>query len=366
MINRLVLENLKHRKLRTILSALSIGFQVTMILAVVGISRGMLEDSINRAKGVGADIWIKPPGASAISLSGAKMPEKLLPGYFMKQDHVVQAAGTLVLPVEGLSTITGVDFDQFVALSGPFRFLAGGRFQQPDDMIVDEWYARQSKKAVGDTVTVLNHQWRVCGIVAAGKLGRMFVQLNRLQELVPGNTGFISQGFVKLDDQANTKAVIARFKQDLPDYSVYSIDEFVSLFSVNNIPGLRAFIYVIIGLSVVIGFLVVWLTMYTTVLERTREIGILKALGAAPADVLNIIARETLVLAFGGWIAGLLLSFAANGAINGLVRASLQSVIAYEWWPITLVIAVVASLLGAIYPGLRAARQDAIEALAYE
>ncbi len=129
---------------------------------------------------------------------------------------------------------------------------------------------------------------------------------------------------------------------------------------------LQSFIYVITGLSIVVGFLVVSLTMYTAVLERTREIGILKALGAAPLDILGMLARETIVLAAGGWIAGILLSFLANWAINHFVRASLQSVITPDWWPRVAAIALVASLLGAIYPGLRAARQDAIEALSYE
>ena len=365
MINRLVIENLKHRKLRTLLSALSIGFQVTMILAVVGISRGMLQDSVNRARGVGADIWIKPPGASAISLSGASMPDKMLDGFFLKQPHVTRAAGTLIVPIGGISTITGINLEQFTALSGSFKYLSGGPFQGPNDLIIDEWYAEQSKKQVGDTVRILNHDWKVCGVVAAGVLARLFVPISTLQELT-GNAGKISQAYVKLDNPSKTNEVIAGFKAQLEDYSIYSIEEFVSLFSVNNVPGLRAFIYVIIGLSLVIGFLVVWLTMYTTVLERTREIGILKSLGASPQDVLNIIARETVLLALGGWIAGLVLSFGANEAINRFVHANLQSVIVFDWWPITLAIAVVASLLGAIYPGLRAARQDAIEALAYE
>lgn len=335
-----------------------------MILTVVGISRGMLEDSVQRARGVGADIWIKPPGASAISLAGASMPEKIL-DYFRKQEHVAAAAGTLVIPIAGISTVTGIQLEDFTALSGRFKYLSGGPFTGPNDLIIDEWYAQQSKKKVGETVTILNHDYRVCGIVEPGKLARLFVPLGTLQELT-GNTGKISQAFLKLDHPKHTEIVIATLKNNLEDYTILSIEEFVSMFNVSNVPGLRAFIYVIIGLSIIIGFLVVGLTMYTSVLERTREIGILKALGASPPDILTIIVRETLVLAAAGWLAGLALTFAANGLINGLIRANLQSVIVYDWWPIALGIAVVASLLGAVYPGMRAARQDAIEALSYE
>lgn len=263
--------------------------------------------------------------------------------------------------------MTGIDYEKFTALSGPFKYIEGGPFQAQDDLIVDQWYADQSKVRVGDSVTILNHQWRVCGIVEPGKLARLFVSMTRLQELT-NNQDKLSQVLLKVDDPKNTQGVIATMKkiQELDGYNIYSIEEFVSMFSFSNVPGLRAFIYVIIGLSVIIGFLVVSLTMYTTVLERTREIGILKALGASPFNILNILVRETALLAIGGWIAGILITFASNWAINYFVHSNLQSEITPSWWPITFAIAMIASLLGALYPGLRAARLDAIEALSYE
>lgn len=365
MINRLVFENLRHRKVRTALSALSIGFQVTMILAVVGLSHGMLKDSADRAKGVGADIWVKPPGASIISLSSAQMPEIMLENYFAKLPHVVKAVGSYTVPLSGLNTLTGIDYEKFIQLSGPFKFIEGRAFQARFEVVVDRWYSETHNTHVGDTVKALNLDWRICGVVEPGKLARMFVPLASLQDKM-NTPGKISQALLKLDNPKNTQLVITGLKTDLLDYNIYSVEELVSQFSIENVAGLKAFIYVIIGLSIVIGFLVVSLTMYTTVLERTREIGILKALGASPADIMGILIRETLLLALAGWIAGILLSLGANWAINHFVHASLQSVIAMDWWWKVALISVTASLLGALYPGMRAARQDAIEALAYE
>jgi len=364
LINRLVFENLRHRKVRTGLSALSIGFQVTMILAIVGLSQGMLKDSADRAKGVGADIWVKPPSTSAIQLSSATMPEKMLDA-FMLQPHVIRAVGSYTVPLSGLSTLTGIDYQKFTGLSGPFKFVEGGPFQGKFDVIVDRWYQETYHKGVGDTVKALEKEWHVCGVVEPGKLARMFVPLATLQDVM-SNPGKVSQALLKLDNPKETFAVISALKVELPEYKIYSVEELVSQFSVENVPGLKAFINVIVGLSIIVGFLVVSLTMYTTVLERTREIGILKALGASPGDIMGILVRETLLLAAGGWFAGILLSFGANWAINHFVRASIQSVITPDWWPIVAAIAVVASLLGALYPGMRAARQDAIEALSYE
>jgi len=80
----------------------------------------------------------------------------------------------------------------------------------------------------------------------------------------------------------------------------------------------------------------------------------------------SILVRETTMLALAGWLAGLALSIAANWAINTFIRANLQSELTLDWWPIALGVSITASLLGALYPGLRAARQDAIEALSYE
>jgi putative ABC transport system permease protein len=364
LVNKLVFENLKHRPVRTLLSVVAVGVQVTMMLTLVGLSDGMLEDSKSRARGVGADIWVKPPGSSVISFSAAGMPEALL-GYFEKLPEIAGATGNVIHPLAGVNTITGIDLDRFNQISGGFRFLAGGPFRNPDDIIVDEYYAKQHKVSVGDRIELLNRSWRVCGIVEPGKLARMVIPLKTLQELT-GNTGKLSQIFLKLKNPARVDAVVADLKARLPGYQIYSIEEFTSLFSVENVPALRAFINVVVGLSVVVGFLVVFLSMYTAVLERTREIGIMKALGASPAYILGILFRETSLLALIGSVLGIGFTYGTRWAVMTLVPASLTQVIVPRWWPISTAIAVFGALLGAIYPGLKAARQDAIEALAYE
>ncbi len=364
MTNKLVVENLKHRPVRTALGVLAIGVEVTMMLTLVGLSEGMLEDSARRARGVGADIWVRAPGTSLISFSAASMPQKLL-DWFLEQPHVAAVTGTVVHPIGGVSTVSGIDLAEFDRISGGFRYLAGGPFRTPDDIIVDQYWARQNGLQVGSSVNILNRNWRVCGIVEPGKLARIVIPRKTLQELI-GATGKLSQIFLKLDDPANTGPVIAALKKQLPDYPVYSMEELTSMYSVQNVPGLKAFIGVIIGLSIIVGFLVVFLSMYTAVLERTREIGILKALGASPGYVLNVIVRETAVLALAGSIAGILFTYGTRWVVMTFIPAALIQKIVPGWWPIAAAIAVGGALLGAVYPAWKAARQDAIEALAYE
>jgi putative ABC transport system permease protein len=144
------------------------------------------------------------------------------------------------------------------------------------------------------------------------------------------------------------------------------MEEVTSYYQVDNVPGLGAFIGVIIGVAIVVGFLVVFLSMYTAVLERTREIGILKSLGASALYVLALILRESMLLAFIGALMGIGLSFASRWAINTFVPFSLAQTIVPEWWPISTLIAMSGAFLGTLYPAWRAAKQDPIEALSYE
>jgi putative ABC transport system permease protein len=169
-----------------------------------------------------------------------------------------------------------------------------------------------------------------------------------------------------LDDPAKTQDVISQLRSILKDYRIYSMEEYTSLFSVSNVPMLKEFIWVVIGLGVLVGFLVVFLSMYTAVLERTREIGVLKALGASPRYILNILLRETVLLAIAGSVVGILLTYVTRFAIQTFTPGTLIQAIVPEWWPIAAGIALAGAILGAFYPGLKAARQDAIEALAYE
>ena len=364
MINKLVIENLKHRPVRTLLSVLAIGVEVTMMLTLVGLSEGMLEDAARRAQGVGADIMVRAPGTSLMGGSANSIPQKMLP-WMQQQPHVRLVAGQVVHGIGGISTATGIDLDEFNRMSGGFKYIDGGPFRETQDIIVDQFYANQNGLKVGSTLKLMGHDWRVCGIVEPGKLARVVLPRARLQDLAAANDK-LSQIWVKLDDPANTDSVIASLKEKLPEYPMYSVPELTSLYSVNNVPVLSAFIDVIIGLSIVVGFLVVFLAMYTAVLERTREVGILKALGASPAYVLNIIFRETVLLAVVGALFGIVLTYGSRWAIMTLVPASLTQKIVPGWWPIAGLIAVTGALLGAMYPAWKAARQDAIEALSYE
>jgi len=105
--------------------------------------------------------------------------------------------------------------------------------------------------------------------------------------------------------------------------------------------------------------------MYTAVMERTREIGVLKSLGASRIYIMNLVIRETLLLAIVGTAVGIVVSFVLKSAI--LLRfPTLPIQIQPSWIAYSTLISVSGAVLGALYPALRAAQKDPIDALAYE
>ncbi len=367
LLNQLVFENLKHRPVRTLLSVAAIAIEVAMILTLVGLSHGMIEEAQRRQRGIGADIAIKPGSTSVMSFGGVTLPEKLLE-YFERQPDVEMVTGSATHGISGLfESASGIDLEKFSKMSGGLEFLEGGPFKEPSDIIVDERYARMKGLKLGGTLKLWDRDWKVCGIVEPGKLSRVLLPLRVVQDLAAA-PGKLSQIFVKLKDHSKADETVKamRANEMLSSYQIYSIEELVSLFSIDNAPGLKPFISVVIGLGVVVGFLVVLLSMYTAVLERTREIGILKSLGAEPGYILGLLLRETAILAAVGAVAGILLSFLTQWAMNTFGSAALVQKMVPEWWPYTSAIAMAGALAGTIYPALKAVKHDALEALSYD
>jgi putative ABC transport system permease protein len=365
LINKLTFANLAHRPVRTILSILAIAVEVTMILTLVGVSNGTLHESARRARGTGADILVRPPASSALSsLSSSPMSDKL-PAVLATEPHIVMATGTMVQPLELFDTITGLNFDQFAKMSGGFRFFQGGLPAKDTDLIVDEPYAGEKHLHIGSTLNLISRDWNISGIYAPGKLARICARLEALQRFT-GNPTRLSQVYLKVDDPGRAQMVVDELRAKYPGYQIYTMEYYTSLISVNSIGLLRNFTYVVIGIAMIVGFIVVFMAMYTAVLERTREIGILKAVGSSPGLILSMLMRETLLLAILGTALGILLTYIAQWIMLHFAPGGLTQETVYRWWPITGGLAIIGALIGALIPGIKAVQQDATEALSYE
>ena len=364
VITKLVTANLTQRPVRTLLSILLIAVPVTLMLTLVGLSHGFIDDSARRTRGIGADIIVRSPDSHIGTFTMNNMSDKLV-NRLEQLPHVTLGMGIANHQVSAWLPAAGIDLPAFERMSGKFNLREGHTFVRPDDILIDTYYAQQTHKHAGDKINLLNRDWNVAGIVEPGKLAHIFLPIEVLQDL-DGSHGKVAQLYLKLDDRSNTNSVIEAIQTLLPGYKVYGVEELVSATSVDNVPFLRPLLNVIIGVAVLIGAAVASLSMYMAVQQRTREIGILKSLGASKILVVKIILLEALYLGLGGSILGVALSFLGRWTLARLVPASLPQAIVPEWWPIAGGIAMSAAVLGALYPGILAARQDPIEALAYE
>jgi putative ABC transport system permease protein len=367
-MNKLVIANLLHRPLRSLISITAVAIEVVMILSIVAIFMGMLDSQKERTNGIGADVVVMPSNASMITgVGGAPMSAKLA-GFLASLPHVTVAAPVITdfNMSSAVEILYGIDFKSYDALR-PFVFLAGGPFKTPDDVIIDDIYARSGKGyRVGDTMSIKNHTFRVCGIVENGKGGRRLVPIDTLASLI-GSEGKASVIYLKSDNPANDSLIMDEVHntKGLANYRVQTMEDLVSQYTPSRFPGFDLALDVVISIAVIVGFLVIFQSMYTAVLERTREIGILKSLGSSKMTIVSVVLRETALLA----TSGVLLGIAATYGVRALLHVKF-STFAFEltpgWIGRGTLIAFAGAIFGALYPAWMAARKDPIDALAYE
>src|ERR1700726_2758116 len=357
----LLWSNLGVHPLRSALSVLALSLQVFLVLLIVGLTSGALSDWRTRAEGVGADIIVQPPNSSIFfAFSSAVMPESLadkiatLPGV----DEV--APVLIVVDQKNLGVVYGIDYDRFAGLSNGFAFLSGGPFRQPGQAIADDLAAQSRKLRVGQKTILLGHEFTISGIVVHGKGARFFIPIKTAQDIA-GADGRVSMIYVR--SKGDTEGARNELVKLLPTYKIRSMAEFSTLMTSSNLPELKPFIRSFLILGVVVSFLVVLLTMHTMVLERTRDIGVLKALGSSRLEICWMIVGETLVMVALGAAFGLICTYSVVGVLHR-TSPTLQVEIEGAWIVRAILLTIGGAIAGAMYPALRAAQSDPVDALA--
>jgi putative ABC transport system permease protein len=368
-MNKLIFGNLVHRPLRSAISAFAVAIEVIMILSVVAIFYGILNGSRTQTTGIGMDMIAHPGAATALMNTSSASADVRVAEVLRRLPHVEIVAPVYLKLIAGssLQNVYGIDFNSYNALR-PFVFVSGGPFKEPFDLIIDDIQAKSGNGLkVGDPVKLLNHTFTVCGIVEHGKGARQYIPLATIDGL-ENNPGKASMFYLRTQDEPKYQADVRKeilSTDGLQDWSVQTIQDYLEALTPAHLPGFNIALRVVIGIATIIGFLVIFQSMYTAVLERTREIGILKSLGASQLYIVNLVLRETGFLAIVGITFGIVFTFALKAVMNDRVP-TIPFPISPGWIVYATLIAFGGALVGASYPALKAARKDPIEALAYE
>ncbi|HKQ99035.1 MAG TPA: ABC transporter permease [Pyrinomonadaceae bacterium] len=375
LMDSLVLSNMSHRPARTIVSVLGIGVGVLLIVFTVGLAHGVLRERARREANIGAEIMVRASGT--FSMSGTE-PFKLPAARareLLKVEGVRAAVpiGQNILSSDrgfGSRLVDGIPFAEYAALTG-LTIKEGTAFQPcpenappdcRDQAIVDTVWQKDREVTIGSTVQLYDRPFRIVGIYEPPGGGRIKIPLETMQEQL-GSEDSASAVLVAVADPAQQEQVAARIRQQFPTDQIIFTRDLPELYA-SSVPALNIFIKVVVAIAASISMLVILLAMYTTVTERTRQIGILKALGMSNATIAWVIEKEAILVSLLGVIAGILLTLVLRFAV--MRTTSLVVELEPFWIAVAFGVGLLGGTIGALYPALRAARQDAVEALGYE
>lgn len=364
MMWHLILSNLRQRPTRTCVNIMAVSLGVVLVLVSVGLSYGQLLDQAQRTRRIGGDFMLQPPDASFfLALNSGAMDVRI--GQVIEKVDGVEASTPIMVKVvsRNFFAVYGVDASSFQKVNDGLRFVKGRFFETGDEAVVDELYASNNQIEVGQDVDLLGHRFKITGIFERGTAGRAMIPLETMQR-INGTPGKCSVFFIRAEDGKAHDQVRKSLETRFENYRVTATENLEQLFTTTT-PVFREFLLVIVALAVAMSFLVTLTATYSTIVERTREIGILKSLGASKSYIVRLFLEESLLVSVLGLISGFLLTW----GVLSLIAVNFPSlpVIIQPLWRVAVVgISMGGTVMGALYPAWKAAKLDPVTALGYE
>jgi putative ABC transport system permease protein len=237
-----------------------------------------------------------------------------------------------------------------------------GRAAADDEVVLDERKMRDDNYKLNDTIELFGRNYKIVGVFAPPSGARIKMSLAAMQNALesPGKSTYI---LVKLKDGADIDEVTARINELLPGNKINLTRDLI-IDAEERIPSLKTFLRVLVGLGAFVSTIFVLLSMYTTITERRKEIGILKSLGASKSFIIKVIEGEALMIGVFGVLLGFAVSFIAAFLIQK--QFDLQFEFSKGWIITAIIIAIGGSLFGALYPAWRASDIDPVLVLMNE
>ncbi len=405
--------NLMHSKIRTALSALAVGLGIMLLLVSKGLAGGSIAEVAERMQSVDAELVVLPAQDNIIFTNSAPFP-RAFRRFIEKQADEHGPLATAVIPVffgqihmggqqQRLFGVDPAQMSLFLAgrcvLEGTVFERAHGFARQledptadlpPDDapeqvisaflepgleLVIDDRLRRVGRVdqqtgetvpyRIGDEIRVMGREFRIVGVVETGVAGRVFAPLQTLREIALAGETKSSMFFVKLRPDVDPVTAADRLAAALGTAARVELKSQYGRLLRESFAQVNMYMNASSGLALVVCFLFILLTMYTIVIQRTREIGILKSLGVTRLDLLRLSVVEALMISLAGVVIGIGISYAAKWGL-GVARPLLTVDLSSGLLLLAALIGVVGGVLSALYPGYRAARLDPAVALSHE
>ncbi|MEM4637530.1 MAG: ABC transporter permease [Candidatus Woesearchaeota archaeon] len=393
----LAIENIRQRKLRSLLTIIGIVIGIAAVVSLISLGQGVKKVVVDEFQKLGTDkIFVTP--ATGFSGSGPKpLTEKDIKAIErVKGVSEVSAARYTSARIQkqdeqNIETVLGVPTDSRYALieeSYNFEYIQGRPLKQGDKfkaLVGNDLYSEKifnKPIQLGDKIYVNGQKFDIVGILK--KMGDpqidtgIIIPVDAYEEVFNSKEeNFIIVRVKASDDPKivaeNIKKELRKernVKEDEEDFNVQTTEELLESFGI-ILNALTAIVVGIAAISLFVGGVGIMNTMYTAVLQRTSEIGIMKAVGARNDQILKIFLVESGMIGLIGGIIGIIIGVTLSKIIELIGRAALDTILLKAYFPWYLIIgslafAFIAGTLSGLLPAIQASKQSPVEALRYE
>lgn len=351
----IAIRNLFQEKTRLFISVGGVAFSVVLIMVLVGLYRGWNDKMGQYIRSVPTDLWVMQDGTEDMFHTPSVLP----------LDYESQIADLeevqSVKPFSGRRVafhtanqqdvglyIVGYDGQRQIGI--PAGIASGKAVPGRGEIIIDRITAKNKAIRINDSLDIAGQKFKVVGLSEGGDIVTFSFAFAAKEDVdkilrLPNSTNFFT---VRLKEDANTNRAISNIRNNLPGVDAVTKEQFVS----NNTKIIREsflpVILVLLIIGVVVGTAVIGLTIFTSVVEKIREYGVLKAIGMSHRQLYGVVMKQAAVAGFIGFAIGSLIAFGMQATVGNLVPQFVSQIQVYDVlgiFGLTIIMAILASYM---------------------